>query len=180
MIRLFVLMAVTLAALYAVMSVYGAGNPRAELRQAQPAPSRSAARDAGSRSVLSAPDPAPLVLEPDDPPPAEMVPASEQTPARVRDFPGPPLRPSPEYRGAASEASAPGPSGATGPILYVTGTRVNFRAGPSTGDRVIGALNGGEAVEALGPPDSDWVNIRDSDGRVGYMSGRFLSDTPPG
>ncbi|MDP5306805.1 SH3 domain-containing protein [Paracoccus spongiarum] len=183
--RLALFIAVTLAGLYVLASVQGSGNPRADRKPAPAAPSavaalQSAAQDAG-RALLPPPAPeAAATAAPEAAPiPAPAAPQAESAPAAPR-FPGPPLRPSPEHAGAAPAPVAPPPAGATGPILYVTGSRVNFRAGPSTGDRVIGALDGGAAVEALGPTDGAWVNIRDRDGRIGYISGQFLSADAPG
>ena len=66
-----------------------------------------------------------------------------------------------------------------GPVLYVTGDRVNMRAGPSTGDRVVTSLGRGTAVQPLGPTDAEWVNIRDASGRLGYIAGQFLSQAAP-
>lgn len=63
--------------------------------------------------------------------------------------------------------------------MYVTGNRVNFRAGPSTNDRVIGALLLGSPVEALGETDGGWMQLRDAQGREGYMSAQFLSPNRP-
>lgn len=183
MIRLALLMALTLAGLYLAMSVYGAGDHRAARQRSLPAP-REAAKEAdaeerGEEGLLpqlaETAAPAPVSEEPE----ADLVQAATQTPEQVQRFPGPALRPSPEHAGRTADAPAPPPQGAQGPILYVTGNRVNFRAGPSTGDRVIGALNGGAAVEALGPTGGAWVNIRDTEGRTGYMSGQFLSTEAP-
>lgn len=162
-------MLVTLAGLYLVMIVYGTGDLRAG--RDRPAPATRAAETAGADPIL-----APPALSP---PSAEIIEAATQTPERVQQFPGPPLRPSPEHASRRAEETQQAPAGAQGPILYVTGSSVNFRAGPSTSDRVIGALGEGAPVEALGPTDADWVNIRDSEGRVGYMSGRFLSPAQP-
>lgn len=44
---------------------------------------------------------------------------------------------------------------------------------------MIGALNAGAAVEVLSPTDASWVNIRDADGRIGYISGQFLVTEAP-
>lgn len=163
MIRLGALLLATLAGLFLILSVWGAGNPRAD-RRPVPDP-QPAAQDAGI------PDPAPAEAQVS---PAAVVQAESQTPERVQRFPGPALRPSPEHAG---EAPAPVPS--DGPVLYVTGDRVNVRAGPSTGDRVVTALGRGAAVQALGAQDAEWVNIRDADGRMGYIAGRFLSPDAP-
>lgn len=66
------------------------------------------------------------------------------------------------------------------PRLYVTGSKVNMRAGPSTGDAVVAALTRGTEVEDLGTAIPGWSTIRVvATGKRGYMASRFLSpDTP--
>lgn len=163
MIRLGALILATLAGLFLALSVWGDGNPRADRRPApEPVP---AARDEGA---------APLPTVPPPPVTPAVVQAATQTPQQVQRFPGPALRPSPEHAG-----EAPAPSLPEGPVLYVTGDRVNMRAGPSTGDRVVASLGRGAAVQPLGPTDAEWVNIRNADGRTGYVAGRFLSANAP-
>lgn len=152
------------------MSIYGEGNLRSQ-REAE-RPRLNAAADAGTASLMMTASPA--TEEPDIP----IVEADGQTPEKVQKFPGPPLQPSPEHAGRESEPAQALPN-AQGPVFYVTGSRVNFRAGPSTGDRVIGSLGQGAAVEVMGSSDGAWVNIRDGDGRIGYISGQFLSETRP-
>lgn len=173
--RLFFLLVTTLAVILVVLSVYGTGNLRAD---SQPSETEQAASEESETSLLPDLAAPPESNGADGAPPADLVQAATQTPERVQEFPGPELHPSPEYAGETPDRATP-PTDAAGPILYVTGSRVNFRSGPSTGDRVIGALNGGAAVEALGPSDDDWVHIRDMDGRIGYMSGQFLSSNAP-
>lgn len=187
MIRLVLLVVATLVGLYAAMAVLGAGNQRVAQRPVASVPTQSAALDAGRPTTLTASGAVTTAstdraADDADGADAEIVQATGQTPERVQRFPGPPLRPSPEHasRSADGTAAAPSPPpGASGPLRYVTGSRVNMRAGPSTGDRVIGALEGGAAVEAMGPTDGAWVNIRDARGRLGYVSAQFLSETPP-
>lgn len=176
MLRLGLFISVTLIAVYALLAVYGSGTRRV----AAPAqPATRAAEDPGAPSLLPKLPTEPESIGADGPPPADLVRVSTQTPEQTQRFPGPPLKPSPEY-GDRTPNSPAGPVSDGGPVLYVTGSRVNFRAGPSTGEPVIGALSSGAAVEALGPTDSPWVNIRDAQGRVGYMSGQFLSRETPG
>jgi hypothetical protein len=165
MIRLGALLLATLAGLFVILSVWGDGNLRADRRPVPPP--QPAALDAGAAS--------PAVPEPQATPAAAVVQAESQTPEQVQRFPGPMLQPSPEYAGETPEPVAV----ADGPVLYVTGDRVNVRAGPSTGDRVVTALERGTGVQALGPQDGEWVNVRDADGRTGYVAGRFLSATAP-
>ncbi|RMC36278.1 SH3 domain-containing protein [Paracoccus alkanivorans] len=186
MTRLTFLLAATLAAIFIVLSTFGSGNLRAERQQ--PPHRQETTQEQPSEAPPDPPaDPSNAPAEQseipessgaDGEPPADLVQATGQTPERVQEFPGPELQPSPEYADEVPEPAAL-PDDTQGPILYVTGTRVNFRSGPSTDDRVIGALDGGTAVEALGPTGDDWVHIRDTDGRIGYMSGQFLSPDAP-
>lgn len=175
--RLGVFLAATLVVLYAVLTIYGTGDQRrpavSEARTDTEDQARSTAEETGLLPSLT------TQSVTNEPPAAEVVQVATQTPQQVQDFPGPPLQPSPEHAHQSTAQPAPPPPGAEGTIFYVTGTRVNFRAGPSTGDRVIGALNAGAAVEVLGPTDASWVNIRDADGRIGYISGQFLVTEAP-
>lgn len=169
-----VLTALTLGGLLLVMSLFGEDGPRQAQRDA-------IAEQQIAEEPAPEPEPEPAVTEaePATDAPAEAVPAAAaQTPQRVQDFPGPALRPSPEHAGETESAIAELAPTDGAAIMYVTGSRVNFRAGPSTGDSVIGALNGGSPVEALGEV-SGWVNIRDAQGRTGYMSAQFLSPDRP-
>lgn len=177
MLRLLGLMAATLLGFYITLSFFGTGDPRAarraEIQTAPPIP----AEDPGTA------EPTAPAVDPEPDTPAEVVQATSQTPEQVQRFPGPDLRPSPEYPNGTPDQDGdippPPQIGSDGPVMYVTGSRVNFRAGPSTGNAVIGALSRGAAVEVLGPVDAAWVNIRDAQGREGYMSGKFLSTDQP-
>lgn len=60
-------------------------------------------------------------------------------------------------------------------LMYVTGSRVNVRSGPSTRYGVIGSVTLGEAVELVTLEGSSWARIRLSDGQTGFMASRFLS-----
>ncbi|MFD2815529.1 SH3 domain-containing protein [Paracoccus aerius] len=160
MIRLGALILATLAALFVILSALGDGNLRADR---QPAPDE--------RMAPLGPVPEPVA-------PAEITPvvveAESQTPSRCSASQAPPC--------ALARICGRNPVATAlpdGPVLYVTGDRVNMRAGPSTGDRVVSSLVRGTAVQPLGPTDAEWVNIRDADGRVGYVAGRFLSQTAP-
>jgi len=61
--------------------------------------------------------------------------------------------------------------------VYVTGTRVNQRDGPSTSDRVMGVLVEGTRVQLL-RDQGQWAQIR-SDLGTGWMSSSFLSLNRP-
>ena len=61
-------------------------------------------------------------------------------------------------------------------VLYVTGTRVNVREGPSTDFGIVGTVAEGDAVELLSEAGG-WAEIRFADsGETGFMSRRFLSE----
>lgn len=156
MIRLLLLIVLTLAAGYGLLVVYGDPLPRS----------------APPVVAIEAPD------TPPDPPAGsagdapDLVQASSQTPEQVQRFPGPMLRPSPQYADRVPPAAPRAESG--GQLARITGSRVNMRAGPSTADAVLTSLGRGTAVQALGPLGGDWVHVRAPDGQRGYVSGQFL------
>lgn len=62
-----------------------------------------------------------------------------------------------------------------GSLLRVTGDRVNFRAGPSTGDAILAALTLGTEVELIERVGDGWAHLRVPEtGLSGYMSEDFL------
>lgn len=62
------------------------------------------------------------------------------------------------------------------PLVEVTGTQVNLRAGPSTDDAVLGSLVRGEQAELVAALDNGWARIRvASSGIEGFMANRFLA-----
>lgn len=65
-------------------------------------------------------------------------------------------------------------------LRYVTGSRVNLRAGPGTGNAVVGQLFLGDEAEVLDDRDG-WYQVRAADGAVsGWIFGKFLGDRQPG
>jgi hypothetical protein len=75
-----------------------------------------------------------------------------------------------EEPASALEAAEP-----SGPLLRVTGSRVNMRAGPGTENAVVDSLPQGTLAEPLGEPVAGWQEIRDVEtGRIGFMAARFL------
>lgn len=67
-----------------------------------------------------------------------------------------------------------------GNLWYVTGSRVNLRAGPGTGNAVVGQVALGDATEVLDDRDG-WYQVRTSDGGVsGWIYGKFLAEQQPG
>lgn len=168
MVKLGLLTLATLAGIWMVLAGMGDEDLRAARRPPAAEPV-SAAQDAGAEALPAGSAAA-----------DEVVAATSQTPERVERFPGPPLEPSPEHAGE-TPADAPAPTAVTGDgtRLYVTGTRVNMRSGPGTGNAVVAALDRGTEVEALGEAAGDWVEIRTAAGERGFMSNQFLSPDAP-
>ena len=82
---------------------------------------------------------------------------------------------------AAPSIAPPGtPETADLVTLFVTGTRVNVRAGPSTDFGVVDSVSYGEAVELLEYSGDSWAEIRIDESTVGFMARRFLAETPGG
>lgn len=171
MLKLSGLMLATVAGVFAVLILYGGEDLRADRRPAMPA------------------EPAPAALIPAEPAPAEPAPAAptalpapQQTPEQVQQFPGPALESSPEFAGRtpadAAEAAEANADTAAGPRLWVTASRLNMRSGPDSGAAVVTGLAGGTALEPIGPTDGAWVHVRGPGGQTGYVSGQFVSDQP--
>ncbi|WP_157937574.1 SH3 domain-containing protein [Oceaniglobus roseus] len=71
-------------------------------------------------------------------------------------------------------------AGDAGDMWFVTGSRVNLRAGPSTSDSVVGQVVEGDLAEVL-EENGGWYRIRTSDGgQTGFIYGKFLSAERPG
>lgn len=75
---------------------------------------------------------------------------------------------------AATESSA-----ATD-FWYVSGTRVNLRAGPGTVNAVVARLGLGTEAEVLSDTAAAWIEIRTADGTAGWISSKYLTETAPG
>ncbi|CUH39194.1 SH3 domain protein [Jannaschia seosinensis] len=74
------------------------------------------------------------------------------------------------------EPPASGAEATSRATLRVTGSRVNLRSGPSTGNQVVDSLPEGTLTEALAPERDGWIEIRDlATGRTGFMAAQFLS-----
>ncbi|MGI9389382.1 MAG: SH3 domain-containing protein [Boseongicola sp.] len=63
---------------------------------------------------------------------------------------------------------------------YVSGTRVNLRAGPGTVNAVVARLGIGTEARVLSDPAAAWIEIRTADGTAGWISSKFLTETAPG
>ncbi len=171
----------TCAALYAVLTLYG-----------EPAPVMSAARfvtsaeEATAEPAAAAPQaaaPAP------DKAPAPALPPEDDggikvTPVSFGSAPAPALR-SIDKRDAPAgytgytpaqprQTAAPATPG--GAVYTVTGSRVNLRAGPSTGAEVITALTRGTRATLVSAPANGWVELQvQATGLRGFMAERFLA-----
>lgn len=77
---------------------------------------------------------------------------------------------------AATETEATAESEVAAMNLWeVTGSRVNLRAGPSTGDAVVGQLSLGTEATVL-DQGGGWYRIETADGQAtGWIFGKFLS-----
>jgi hypothetical protein len=74
---------------------------------------------------------------------------------------------------ATAEASTPA-------FWYVTGSRVNLRGGPGTSNPVVGQVTLGMEAEVLSDRDG-WYEIRLANGSgTGWISGKFLGQQRPG
>ena len=114
---------------------------------------------------VSAPDPTPASQQPTPTPQPAPDPAPDPEPV-VEPTPDPPADPVEEV--------------AALPVLYVTGTRVNMRAGPATSFGKVGALTRGTAVDDMGEAAPGWSQIRVIEtGQRGFMATRFLSPSKP-
>ncbi len=79
----------------------------------------------------------------------------------------------PEAEPVVASASVPGEEPS---LLYVTGSRVNVREGPSTAFGVVSSLAFGDAVELIEETGTGWAEIRIADGSTGFMARRFLEE----
>lgn len=79
------------------------------------------------------------------------------------------------------KASAPNLAEREARFLFVTGTKVNVRAGPSTQYRVVGAVVQGDSVELVSYEGNGWARIKIENGeKTGFMSRKFLAGEPAG
>ncbi|QDP02271.1 TIGR04211 family SH3 domain-containing protein [Thalassotalea sp. PS06] len=55
---------------------------------------------------------------------------------------------------------------------------VFFHSGAGNQYRILGSINAGDEVEFLAGPQNDYVQIKDSRGRTGWIEQKFLSNNP--
>ncbi len=120
-------------------------------------------------------------------PVVEPVPVPIPVPVPVPVLAATPV-PAPEAKPESAQAEPPEPAPAPAPepelavlpVLYVTGNKVNMRAGPSISNGVVAALVRGTAVDDLGVAAEGWSQIRVIiTGQQGYMATQFLSGNQP-
>jgi len=72
-------------------------------------------------------------------------------------------------------ASAGGEASGSGERVVITASSLNVRSGPGTGNPVNFALSSGTVVDVLARA-SGWVQVRDDEGREGWVSEDFVLD----
>lgn len=172
---MFRLIAVTLAALYGVLYVFGDEARRpAEVARAEPMgfgllKAAALPFDLGSPKLH--------VSEISDREAVELALAAGESIREQRT-----VKP---RLGAAATLVAANSTGASDTVSapaywYVTGSRVNLRGGPGTSNAVVGQVTFGAEAEVLGDADG-WYQIRLADGSAsGWIFGKFLDANRPG
>ena len=182
-IAMFRLITVTLAAMYAVLYTFGAEDRRVEV-------SRQATNDDVAGFTLAAfsdvdIESTPLPTKSFGVSDAEAIKIAVQAGADIRSG-----RTSRLLYGAVAKLDDAKVTDTALPAIaveqaqtkmwYVTGSSVNLRSGPGTGNAVVGKLGFGAEAEVLGDKDG-WYQIRTADNAVsGWIFGKLLSDARPG
>lgn len=140
----------------------------------------SASPETAEGEVIATANAAPTVTEPAKATPARLmaVPVTDagaqapQSPAELAEA---------AARKMASKIAKPTPAAANlttnaFPTVFVSGTTVNMRAGPSTSHGVVAKLTRGTEVYNMGTTDSGWSQIKVVDtGERGFMASKFLT-----
>jgi hypothetical protein len=182
------------AGLYAVMFVMGRdGGPVRDglAGKITPLMQPEEARTDTRQQAAAAPEPAVAVVEPA----ASIAPApvaeASTTPAVVTQASFPDTADEAQQSGLTlalplvdAATAAPAPQAETEPaagpatdpiVMYVTGSSVNVRSGPSAETEALTRLPRGEAVLVLPSDTPGWSMIRlEGDGVEGYIASRFL------
>lgn len=143
------------------------GDPPARVAVApEPAPEPALTAPAPQSPAPTAP--APQVAAPPAPIDADaavrraLAATEAQTPAPAPDSIVPPTIPQPD--------AVP----ATDADRRITGSRVNLRGGPSTGDAVVGQVVRDQQVRIV-EDAGDWMRVQTGDGTEGYIFATFLA-----
>jgi hypothetical protein len=142
--------------------------------QAQPAETATATPEAtAAAEATAAPNatPEPTGAVPTVPPEeAAMTPT-----VTVIQAPSPTPGAAPSGTEAAAQAATPTALNVQAGDRLVTTTDVNLRAAPNTDAAVVTILAAGSQVEVTGPPQGEWIPVRDvSTGRRGFVSSEFV------
>lgn len=165
----------TLAALYAILYVFGDDARRpAEVTRSAPPALNVVDVTAMSQAIEAAPKSASRVSE------AEAVQLAMAAGEKLRlDRRQAPLR----SIAVADAGETPSTETAPKPEMfyrYVTGKRVNLRRGPGTGNPVVAQVTRGTEAEVLSDRNG-WFEIRLTNGTTsGWIFGDFLAETRPG
>lgn len=169
---MFRLIAVTLAALYAILYIFGDPDRLpAEVARAE-TPGLSLRDFAGIRLGVND-SPALPGSEISD---AEAIRIALEAGARAR------ADQTTDRRGSVAEQSASANATTVEPetdYRYVTASRVNLRGGPGTSTPVVGQVGLGAQAEVIEDRDG-WYRIRLTDGGSGWIYGKFLGERQPG
>lgn len=173
------LIAVTLAALYAVLLIFGDEARRpAEVARAEPL-------DLSVLAVSALPEldeqQTGYVSERSDREAIEMaIAAGKKFREETRPASTAQREVAPEAIETATTEVSTTPAQPEPDYWYVTGTRVNLRGGPGTSNAVVGQVTLGAEAEILADQDG-WYQIRLADGSIsGWIFGQFLNADRPG
>ena len=139
----------------------------------------SASPETAEGEIIATANAATTVAEPDAATPARLMAipvtlasaSTPQSPAELAEA---------AARQMASKIATPTPAAANlateaFPTVFVSGSTVNMRAGPSTSHGVVAKLTRGTEVYHMGTTDSGWSQIKVIDTGVrGFMSSKFL------
>ncbi|MEM7719575.1 MAG: SH3 domain-containing protein [Pseudomonadota bacterium] len=171
---MFRLIAVTLAALYVILNVYG----DADLRPDDVARSNTPGLHFATAPTLAEGEPrAPVLITTLSE--SEAIDRAIAEGRAVRDGRHRSSTPAPKEE-VRQTATAAQPTAEVIDYWYVTGSRVNLRGGPSTSNAVVGQVTQGMEAEVLSDRDG-WYEIRLADGSgTGWIFGSFLEGPRPG
>ena len=176
---MFKLIVATLAALFAILQIFGQPERRVDVARAASDPEVAGLSLASFVGIETSPKQA----EPKAPSisDAEAIRLALAASSRARSE-----QDTAPLRGAvaaavAPKSDAPDPAKAESTAFwYVTGSDVNLRQGPGTANAVVGRVTLGTDAEVLADRNG-WYQIRTADGSAtGWIYGKFLRQRNPG